>query len=138
MVPITRILITGSRDWWQARLLKETIKEWADLALDGEPVIIHGNCPTGADQMADEYARAMNWGVQRFRADWTGQGLAAGPIRNQLMVDAGADLCLAFPLPGSKGTWDCIRRAQAAGIPTLIIEGGRRGPGDSGSRASRS
>lgn len=35
------------------------------------------------------------------------------------MVDAGARYVLAFPLPGgrSRGTEDCIRRAEAAGIP---------------------
>jgi hypothetical protein len=32
------------------------------------------------------------------------------------MVDLGADLCLAFPMPRSRGTWDCVRRAKKAGI----------------------
>ena len=35
------------------------------------------------------------------------------------MVNAGADLCLAFPLGESRGTRDCVRRADAAGIPVL-------------------
>jgi hypothetical protein len=50
-------------------------------------------------------------------------GRAGGPIRNQEMVDAGPDLCVAFPVPGSKGTYDCARRAEAAKIPTFIITG---------------
>ncbi|MFE3052289.1 SLOG family protein [Nocardia sp. NPDC059239] len=40
----------------------------------------------------------------------------AGNLRNQDMVDLGADGCLGFPLPGSRGTRDCMRRARAAGI----------------------
>lgn len=47
----------------------------------------------------------------------------AGPIRNQAMVDAGAEMCLAFhrAISASKGTKDCARRAIAAGIPTYRI-----------------
>lgn len=40
----------------------------------------------------------------------------AGHARNQKMADAGAIACLAFPTPRSRGTWDMIRRAEAAGI----------------------
>ncbi len=41
-------------------------------------------------------------------------GKAGGPVRNQAMVDSGADLCLAFPDNKSIGTWDCVQRARAA------------------------
>lgn len=33
--------------------------------------------------------------------------------------EVAADVCLAFPLPDSRGTQDCIRTAQAAGIPRI-------------------
>jgi hypothetical protein len=36
------------------------------------------------------------------------------------MVSLGADICLAFPQPGSKGTWDCARKAADAGIPVVL------------------
>lgn len=44
-------------------------------------------------------------------------------IRNQTMVDDGADLCIAVHrfLAKSKGTKDCARRAIAAGIPTYLV-----------------
>lgn len=42
---------------------------------------------------------------------------AAGPRRNQTMVDRRPAVCLGFPMPGSRGTADCMRRAAAAGIP---------------------
>lgn len=52
-------------------------------------------------------------------ADWSTHGKAAGPIRNQQMADARADLCLAFP--GGKGISDMVRRAERAGIPVRHI-----------------
>lgn len=45
----------------------------------------------------------------------------AGFYRNEAMVAAGADLCLAFIDNGSRGATHCANTAQAAGIPTLIF-----------------
>lgn len=47
---------------------------------------------------------------------------AAGNYRNQRMVDLGADVCIAFPLGVSRGTRDCMERAEAAGIPVRCYE----------------
>jgi hypothetical protein len=54
----------------------------------------------------------------------------AGPIRNQKMVDARADMCLAFhrAISSSKGTKDCARRAIEAGVPTYLIDSERAEP----------
>lgn len=41
----------------------------------------------------------------------------AGPRRNRLMVDLGADLMLAAPLGASYGTRGCMKLARSAGIP---------------------
>ena len=38
------------------------------------------------------------------------------------MVDQGANLLVAYPLPGGRGTQDCIDRAVKAGIPTLVYD----------------
>jgi len=57
---------------------------------------------------------------------WDRQGNAAGPMRNKRMADLGAVLCLAFPKGESRGTWDCIKRANRAGIPVRIVPERRR------------
>lgn len=75
--------------------------------------IVHG-CAPGADTLADEWAAANCVRVDQFPAAWKTLGPAAGPIRNQQMVDAGADGVIAFP--GGRGTADCVRRAEGAGI----------------------
>ena len=120
-----RIIITGGRK----RESEDDYGTMADvldrLDTDGlmalHSVIIQGGCPTGADLLARKVADEFGIRVETFPADWQQHGRAAGPIRNQAMADAGADLCLAFPSRGrSAGTWNMIRRAVAAGIETRI------------------
>ncbi|MFJ9771156.1 SLOG family protein [Kitasatospora sp. NPDC101157] len=125
--------MTGSRAWSdRARV------EWAlGVAFRAfRPiVVVHGGCLTGADKFAAEWADRAGITVDPFEADWDNCGPecrpghrrrqrdgsefcpAAGPRRNQAMVDAGARFVLAFLLPGSRGTEDCAQRAEAAGIP---------------------
>ncbi|AGI61742.1 hypothetical protein PBI_ISCA_62 [Mycobacterium phage Isca] len=118
MDSVRRVLVTGSRDW------KDRTTVWAALRQEleqfGSLVVVHG-AARGADDIADRWAWGMAQAgyqvhVEAHPADWDGLGKAAGVIRNQQMVDLGADICHAFPLPGSIGTWDCIGRAEAAGI----------------------
>lgn len=132
-----RILVTGSRDWADRTVIDDTLTAIAaaNTFHNRVTVVVHGACPTGADAMADEWAR---WHAQRsplveferHRANWRAHGPAAGPLRNREMVAAGADACLAFigpcrkrhctrPRPhGSHGASDCANWAEAAGIPT--------------------
>jgi hypothetical protein len=51
------------------------------------------------------------------KAEWKKYGPAAGPIRNQRMLDWGPDLVVAFS--GGKGTADMVRRARAAGVEVI-------------------
>lgn len=119
--------MTGSRDWTDWKTLTAALFQAADCY---DPItVVSGACPTGADAMAEWVAEHLlpfleNGGVrvERHPADWDRHGKAAGPVRNQEMVDLGADLCLAFPLGASRGTRDCMRRAEAAGIPVRVIE----------------
>lgn len=84
-------------------------------------VLVHGDCPTGVDRIAKLWSRSPFGKVteEAHPAQWKTMGSAAGPLRNQEMVDAGADICLAFPLGESPGTRDCMRRARKAGIPVI-------------------
>lgn len=117
-----RILITGSRNW-------SFVDGIGFAIIDHEPgwnagerlpcVIVHG-AARGADTIAANWAEKWQLNAEAHPADWKKHGKAAGPIRNQEMVDLGADVCLAFPTEGSIGTWDCVRRAKKAGIPVFV------------------
>ena len=124
MSPGFRILITGSRNWDDQAAIAHAIGEvWPPHCSADEITLVHGGA-TGADHHASGVALAFGVACEEHPADWT-RGHRAGPERNQAMVDAGADVCLAFPLPGSRGTWDCVKRANAAGIPVRIIAAAR-------------
>lgn len=75
----------------------------------------------GADTIAGYVWTEFGGEVEVHDADWERYGKAAGNIRNQEMVELGAYLCLAFPMKQSTGTFDCIRRAENAGIPVQTI-----------------
>lgn len=121
----TTILVCGSRDVDEAQFAG------ASIFLDGLAVahmpnldLVHGQA-AGADTLAHRWAVQYGVTVHRHPADWSTHGRAAGPIRNQLMLDShDVDLVLAVvskPLRESRGTADMVHRARQAGIPTHII-----------------
>lgn len=77
----------------------------------------------GVDRQARRAAESLGLRVETFRAQWGEMGRAAGPARNQRMLDAGADLVLAYPGDRSKGTWDMIRRCRFHGVPLEVHRG---------------
>ena len=119
-----RLLVTGSRDWRDREIIAKALKsleakyDVIDVVVE-EFTLIQGNAP-GADTIAGNIAMELGWDIEDHPADWGGLGVRAGPIRNQEMVDSGADQCFAFPLPSSKGTYDCIKRARETGIPVTV------------------
>jgi YspA, cpYpsA-related SLOG family len=111
-----RVLVTGSRDWWDWEAVFGTL---ADLAREhhGQVVVVHGAAHSGADHFADMAARSLGLTPEPHPADWATHNRRAGPIRNAEMVALGADLCLAFIRNGSRGATHCAGLAEKAGIP---------------------
>ncbi len=116
-----RILVTGSRYWSDWDKLSRALKKFASYSTD-KVVIVHGDCPTGADFLAEQWAKDHGFTTEKYPANWTKYGRSAGPKRNQVMVNLGADLCVAFPLDSSRGTVDCMNKAKAAGIPIKVVK----------------
>lgn len=115
-----RILVTGSRNFSNRELLKATLDLAQFRAKDNAITLIHGDA-RGLDTLAGQEANNRGWNTEVYPANWKDFGRKAGPLRNQVMVDAGANICLAFPTSDSIGTWDCIRRAKTAQIPVMTI-----------------
>jgi hypothetical protein len=119
-----RILVTGSRDWDDKQMIFDVL--WAftyGRGYDFSPyTLVSGHCPSGADALAESLAAAWEWDIELHPADWETYGKRAGFIRNQEMVDSGADICLAFRRGNSKGTTHCGEAAEKAGITTVWVE----------------
>lgn len=106
---MSRILICGTR-LAKATPLIEAIYD--ELVLVPGDVVIHGAAP-GVDTEAGRLARERGADVEEYPADWQRHGMAAGPRRNQRMLDEGKpERCYALPDENSKGTLDMIERAR--------------------------
>lgn len=117
MAESARILVCGSRAATDTVPVFSALTELANSR--GIACLIQGGAH-GVDEMAGIWAVVNNIPVHVFRADWHKHGRAAGPLRNQRMLDEGKpDLVLAFP--GGRGTADMVRRAKAAGVTVMEV-----------------
>lgn len=125
-----RVLVTGSRDWPDQAALWSALDEVYEnrTSREGIFMVVHGGA-NGADKMAMAWVRGkrrdgeLNIYHEMHQPNWNQGGKfvpSAGHQRNQRMVDAGADLVLAFWRNNSSGTAGCIRAAQQAGLPVTI------------------
>jgi len=107
-----RLIVCGGRDFLDWHVV------WMRLdqvhSKRGISQIIAGGC-SGADAFATDWARKNDVPIREYYAAWEKHGKAAGPIRNQQMIDDGKpDGLIAFP--GGRGTNDMVLRAQVAGL----------------------
>jgi hypothetical protein len=113
------VLVCGGRNFTDSRLVWDTLTE---LSREWQfKFLIHGDCPTGVDRIAVDWVSTVQ-GITEIGcpADWKTFGRAAGPIRNQLMIDKYfPDRVIAFP--GGRGTADMVRRARVARIYVVTI-----------------
>jgi hypothetical protein len=112
---MTKVLVCGGRDFNDEEYAFTALDRLdAELPRPGITGIISG-CAPGADTLGLKWSLKWDLPVKMFPAKWREHGSAAGPIRNQQMIDEGKpDIVVAFP--GGNGTADMIRRAEAAGI----------------------
>ena len=126
------VIFTGSRhltgDYWQ-RLTPILEKAVAD-----EAWCLVGDNADGLDAMVRMHLNGIRFHPRRqayprllvFFADWKAHKKAAGPLRNEEMVNKAIELaiendvqieCFAFFMRRMKcsGTRDCVRRAKEAG-----------------------
>lgn len=116
-----RVLVCGGRDFGLTKEEKnfiygeliERLKQYMSLS------IMQGGAK-GVDSVAKDWADADLTTCITFSADWKKHGRAAGPIRNQQMLDEGKpDLVIAFP--GGRGTADMVRRAKKVGVKVIEV-----------------
>jgi hypothetical protein len=127
---VFRLLITGSRDYGDRPAMIRALSDASAIPKPGTPFALRHGGAKGADTLADSVWRSWMgaWAdctylePEVYMAAWDLHGKAAGGLRNTRMLEdlkpgERIDLCIAFPLRTSRGTWDMIRKVEAAGIP---------------------
>lgn len=133
------MLVCGDRHWkdydfilrWIEQLVRnhEEVHHILSDYPDGfEPLMIIEGEADGADKLARRAGEQLGIVVQKFPADWKKYGRAAGPRRNQQMLDEGKpDFVMVFhdDIEHSRGSKDMIERAKKArnglGIPHRVF-----------------
>lgn len=113
------IAITGSRDWTDEDAINEVIQ--MERVGPATLVVMHGDCPTGADAIAEKLCAKCGIHTLRVAARWLVFGKNAGPYRNNIMAALKPKRCYAFPLPHSRGTYDCINAMDLEGVNCLEV-----------------
>jgi hypothetical protein len=111
-----RIIVCGGREYddW-------AVVSWALAPYESEETTIIQGGASGADFLGKVWAKYKGIPQIEFKADWKTHGKAAGPKRNQQMLDEGKpELVIAFP--GGVGTRDMIERASKAGVTVIQID----------------
>lgn len=111
------VVVTGDRNWANRESVAKRLSK-----LPPNTVLVHGDC-RGLDTIAAEEAAKLGFAVDPHPAKWDLHGKAAGPLRNQEMLDLKPKIVIAFhpDLTTSKGTKDCVREAMRRGIPVEVI-----------------
>ena len=85
----------------------------------GIDILIQGGAD-GADRLCAEWAWDRQVPVATYNANWREHGKAAGPMRNQRMIDEGKpDAGVAFP--GGRGTADMVQRLERSAVPVWKV-----------------
>jgi hypothetical protein len=100
-----KVIIAGSRSFWDYRLLEKEVDNFR-LLYDISEIVSGG--ARGADMLGEQYARYHNLLVRRLSAHWDVYGKTAGFIRNGEMAEY-ADALIAFNR-GTPGTSNMIEQ----------------------------
>lgn len=114
-----KCIIAGCRDCTDYQHLRFALHACGFVAEITEVV---SGCARGADQLGEQWAKAIGLPVTQFPAEWGVHGKSAGPIRNQEMA--------AYAAPGgalialwdgkSRGTANMIDEASSHGLRIFV------------------
>lgn len=123
---MTKVLICGGRDCNEHKVMAWLEAHFVDVLVERglrlQPLTIIVGGARGADNGGLLWALAEGHKVEVYKADWAKNGKAAGPIRNQRMLNERPDLVIAFA--GGRGTFDMVARSSAAKVPVHSVTEG--------------
>lgn len=112
-----RILVCGGRNFNNWIALEAILDEFKSISTI--ECIITGDAP-GADACARIWATRSGIEKQVFAARWDDYSRAAGPLRNQEMLDQGKPT-MAIVAPGGRGTKDMLTRLKKSKVRVWLV-----------------
>ncbi len=127
------VAVTGDRNYNDGFMLRAVL---SGLVSEFGSIIVYHGGASGADTLANLWASDAGMPVKVFQADWKQHGRAAGPKRNQNMLNAALvdstfdyDKVLVVAFKNgldrtleSGGTEHMCLVARAAGVPVITID----------------
>ncbi len=110
-----RVIVAGSIEWVDVDKMRDEL-----VKLPTGTTVVCG-IVSGSNHFIPKIAEELRLDVETWPTEVDLHGSRAEMVRNQLMVDSGADLCVAFPIGKCRETWDCIKRARGAHIETIVV-----------------
>lgn len=117
---VVNVCISGTRNVLEDK--SKVLKVLTKLK-DVNDIFLHiGDCKTGVDKIALDFAVENKINHKVYKADWEKYGKAAGPLRNKEMSILSSCL-IAFPSKTSKGTINCINifKKQKKDVLTIPV-----------------
>ena len=113
-----KVLVCGGRDYFNSGHLNNVLNLFVET-VGPISLLINGGA-RGADTLAYQWATDKGINTATYKADWTKHKKAAGPIRNQFMLeDSDPDLVIAFK--GGNGTKHMIDISRKAGKTVIEV-----------------
>ena len=111
------VLVCGGRSYRDVKMVNVVLDA---IDLKAPIALVMQGAATGADECARAWAARRAVACLSVPADWGRLGRAAGPLRNQRMLDDWSpSVVVAFP--GGAGTADMVRRARSGRVPVLEV-----------------
>lgn len=113
-----RVVVFGGRDYTD----RDRVYSILDRCYTkyGDDLEIISGMARGADRLAWEWCKGRGVKCHEFPADWVRHKKAAGPIRNQQMIDEGRPN-FGIGFPGGDGTEDMFRRLHKVPVRTIRV-----------------
>jgi hypothetical protein len=83
------IIVSGSREWRRSDIIHKELTA-VEVPDNYTPVLVHGDCKTGADQLAIKSSMTLGWKNRPYpvtNEQWKLMGRSAGPRRNAYMIN---------------------------------------------------
>lgn len=113
-----RLIVAGSRNITSYKFVEEAIKSITPSIIGKVSYVISGKA-RGVDYLGECWAKQNNIQILEFPAEWNKFGKAAGPKRNEKMVE-NADILLACWDFKSLGTKHIISYAYKMNKPVYV------------------